>query len=198
MRPGYTGSAVVDTKQQTLRTVAGGADYVPDREPGLVLPTPQRTHLGDEFKGANIQHSVRRVTRGGLGIAMGSSSWLHTQVPPKPQAKKVKARWGRPEARVSPHRREAIAARESTPSGASSQVRTFFYGGAGGTRTHGRRIVSLWDLGGPWRSVIRIDVSPGQDGCKCFTLSYPCKSFPVLAPKPCPNPSHPPAARQPV
>ena len=53
-----------------------------------------------------------------------------------------------------------------------------------GTRTSS----PFGDLGGPWRSVIRIDVFPGQKVCGWFTLPCLCQSFPVLVSKRCPNP----------
>lgn len=54
-------------------------------------------------------------------------------------------------------------------------------GGAGGTRTHRRRIMSSFeDLGGPCRSTLTLGVFPGQILFGASALLGPCQSFPVL------------------
>ncbi len=81
---------------------------------------------------------------GGVGSPWDRLHGLHPRVPPKTPGQGSSGPQDRPGApfRHTAARRGDRHTPNRAPPGAFSQVRTFFFGGAGGTRTHGRRIMS--------------------------------------------------------
>ncbi len=119
-------------------------------------------------EGTDIRRDVRRVTRGGRGITVGSSPWIRTQAPPKTPGQEGQGPVGQTRSArfAAPMRGDRCTRKHSSRGVFAGQ--NVFLGGAGGTRTHGRRIMSRQVE--DWLTLAHSE-SPGYRGyCRSPTL----------------------------